>query len=80
MIEAKEVKSVVIIDSLYYIDGDHVAETRIMPNDYKAYEKMPRAISIVTEKDGPRIFTRTGWNSDTGTVCYKTGATIGIPE
>ena len=49
-----------------YIEGQHIAEVEC--NDFDFYMGLPS----VLEFQG-RLFGKTGWNSDTGKACYKTG-------
>jgi hypothetical protein len=41
--------------------------------DYDAFKALPKAV----EYDG-RQYSLTGWNSDTGRACYKTGLPLAI--
>lgn len=50
---------------------DYIIETTCV--DYDAYKALPTAVRF----EG-RLYTKTGWNSDTGLACYKTGRPFAV--
>ena len=64
--EAKIVNGVVSLLGAYSIEGQTVLE--VSGGDYEAYKALPTAV----EYEG-KICIKTGYNSDTGKTCYKSG-------
>jgi len=65
--EAKARRDIVTVSALHVIDGRTIVETLCV--DYEHYRQLPDAIEFVN-----KILCKTGWNSDTGLACYKSGA------
>ena len=61
--EAKPIKGYVVL-SMYLIEGETIAI--LSCNDYDRYASLPEVIEVQGKRLG-----KAGWNSDTGTVCYK---------
>lgn len=59
-----------VIQKIATIDGELVAE--VICRDYDEYTQLPEAIKI-----SGRILGKTGWSSDTGYACYKSGVLLG---
>jgi hypothetical protein len=60
------------IDSFQQIEGEYIATASCFSFDeYKAF---PNVIDIQG-----RIMVKTGWNSDTNYVCFKSNCLIGYP-
>lgn len=67
--QAKPVPVCVLVLNPQTIGSDRVFETPC--EDYERFAKLPG----VCEFEG-RLYAKTGWNSDTGLACYKTGRMI----
>jgi len=59
-----------VIQKITIIDGQTIAE--VTCRDYDEYAMLPEAIELSGE-----ILGKTGWSSDTGYACYKTGILLG---
>jgi len=59
-----------VIQKIATIGGQVVAE--VTCRDYDDYNALPDAIEV-----GGRILGKTGWSSDTGYACYKSGVLLG---
>lgn len=67
--EAKIVRDHIPVRADYHLSDCRCLEVDCA--DYDAYAALPR----VVEKDG-ELFGLTGWNSDRGVACYKTGVPL----
>ena len=67
--EAKIVKNTLLLQSVQAIGRDSIAMVDCL--DYEAYRKLPEVI----EYQG-KMLGKTGWNSDSGYACYKTGVAL----
>lgn len=63
----------VLVTAAYALDGQHWLETRIAPDDYAAFEALPNALEFQGRRYG-----KSGWNSDTGRVAYRTGSRFAL--
>lgn len=64
--KATAIESIEVINT-WEIEGEQGFETPCV--DYLAWCGLPAAATI----DGSVYYAKTGWNSDTGRACYKTG-------
>lgn len=69
MMHAEAVKNVVAVLALHSIEGQSILETSC--SDYHTYALLPTALLF----EG-RVYGKTGWNSDTGRACFKTGVPL----
>ena len=67
--EAKIVKDMLLLQSVQVIGRDSIATVDCL--DYDAYRKLPEVIHYMGKTMG-----KTGWNSDSGYACYKTGVVL----
>jgi len=71
--EAFSVPRAVIVRKHDEVEGDFILETDCA--DFEAFKRLPAAVTF----DG-RTYGKTGWNSDSGYACFKTGVNIAIAK
>jgi hypothetical protein len=66
---AQVVPDAIVILTYHILPGEIILETSCP--DYETFKRLPQAVSF----DG-QVCGKTGWNSDRGIACYKSGCPI----